>query len=70
MKQIKVYPLATVGNPPAQRFMDMTDTLYDGLVRYDESIYTGLTRTLNEEPAQPEDLQMMDMLLPLGIETG
>jgi hypothetical protein len=25
---------------------------------------------LNEEPAQSQDLQMMGMLLPLGIEKG
>jgi hypothetical protein len=58
------------GNPAAQRFVDMTETLYDGLVHYDESIYTGLARMLNEEPVQPQDLQMMGALLPLGIEKG
>ena len=68
--QIKTYPLAKASYPPAQRFLDMTDTMYDGLVHYDESIYTSLARMLNEEPAQPEDLQMMGMLLPLGIEKG
>jgi hypothetical protein len=70
VKQIKVYPLVNAGNPPAQRFVDMTDIMYDGLVRYDESIYTGLARMLNEEPVQPQDFQMMGMLLPLGIEKG
>ena len=70
VQQIKVYPLANADNPPAQRFVDMTDTMYDGLVRYDESIYASLARMLNEEPVQPEDLQMMGMLLPLGIEKG
>ena len=70
VQQIKVYPLANADNPPAQRFVDMTDTMYDGLVHYDESIYTSLARMLNEEPVQPEDLQMMGMLLPLGIEKG
>ncbi len=70
VKQIKVYPLAKATNPPTQRFVDMTDTMYNGLVRYDESIYTSLARMLNEEPVQPEDLQMMGMLLPLGIEKG
>jgi hypothetical protein len=29
-----------------------------------------LARMLNEEPVQPQDLQMMGMLLPLGIEKG
>jgi hypothetical protein len=70
VKQIKVYPLSKADNPPAQRFVDMTDTMYDGLVHYDESIYTSLARMLNEEPVQPEDLQMMGMLLSLGIEKG
>jgi hypothetical protein len=70
VKQIKVYPLANAANPAAQRFVDMTDTMYDGLVHYDESVYTSLVRMLNEEPVQLEDLQMMGMLLPLGIEKG
>jgi hypothetical protein len=70
VKQIKTYPLAKAGNPPAQRFVDMTDTMFNGLVRYDESIYTSLARVLNDEPVQPEDLQMMGVLLPLGIEKG
>src|SRR5216684_4861219 len=70
VNQIKVYPLAKADNPPAQRFVDMTDTMYNGLVQYDESIYISLARMLNEEPVQPEDLQMMGMLLPLGIEKG
>jgi hypothetical protein len=68
--QVKVYPLAKANSPPAQRFVDMTDTIYNGLVQYDESVYVGLARMLNEEPVQPEDLQMMGMLLPLGIEKG
>jgi hypothetical protein len=42
----------------------------NGLVQYDESIYVSLARMLNEEPVQPEDLQMMGMLLPIGIEKG
>ncbi len=59
--QIKVYPLAKANSSPTQRFVDMTDTMYNGLVQYDESIYVSLARMLNEEPVQPEDLQMMGM---------
>jgi hypothetical protein len=70
VKQIRIYPLAKGGNPPAQQLLDMTDIMYDGLVHYDESLYTGLARVLNEETVQPRDLQMMGMLLPLGIEKG
>ena len=68
--QVRVYPLSQAANPPKQRLLDMTDILYDGLVKYDESFFASLARMLNEEPAQPRDLQMMGMLLPLGIEKG
>ena len=68
VKQIKLYPLSRAANPPEQRFVDMTDILYEGLAPYDASFYTSLARMLNEEPVQPRDLEMMGMLLPLGIE--
>ena len=70
VSQIKIYPLSRADNPPAQRFVDMTDTLYGGLVRYDESFFVRLASLLSEETVQPGDLQMMGMLLPLGIERG
>jgi hypothetical protein len=41
-----------------------------GLIQYDESFFTVLSRMLNEETVQPRDLQMMGMLVPLGIEKG
>ena len=68
--QVKIYPLSQAANPPKQRLLDMTDILYDGLVKYDESFFASLARVLDEETAQPRDLQMMGMLLPLGIEKG
>src|SRR5262245_6298615 len=68
VRQIKLYPLSRAANPPEQRFVDMTDILYEGLAPYDASFYTSLARMLNEEPVQPRDLEMMGMLLPLGIE--
>lgn len=70
VRQVKVYPLSKADNAPAQRFVDMTDIMYDGLVKYDETFYSSLARMLNEEPVQPRDLEMMGMLLPLGIEKG
>jgi hypothetical protein len=70
VKKVKVYPLSKAANPPAQRLLDMSDILYNGLVTFDETFFTSLSRTLNEETVQPRDLQMMGMLLPLGIEKG
>jgi hypothetical protein len=45
VKQIKIYPLAKAGSPAAQRFVDMTEIMYDGLVHYDERLYTSLAKT-------------------------
>ena len=70
VKQVKIYPLSSAANPPAQRLLDMTDVMYNGLVKYDETFFTALARMLNEETVQPRDLEMMGMLLPLGIERG
>jgi hypothetical protein len=70
VKQVKIYPLSKADSPPPQKFVDMTDILYDGLFRYDESLYASLARILNEEPVQPRDLEIMGLILPLGIEKG
>ncbi len=70
VKQVRVYPLSKAANPPPQGLLDMTEIMYNGLVKYDETFFTSLARMLNEEPIQPRDLEMMGMLLPLGIEKG
>jgi hypothetical protein len=70
VQQLKIYPLSKAANPPAQRFLDMTDVMYNGLIKYDETFFASLARVLNEEPVQPRDREMMGMLLPLGIEKG
>src|SRR4029450_11578799 len=36
VQQLKIYPLSKAANPPAQRFLDMTDVMYNGLIKYDE----------------------------------
>jgi hypothetical protein len=70
VQQVKIYPLSKAANPPAQRLLDMSKVMYDGLVKYDETFFTSLARVLNEETLRPRDLEMMGMLLPLGIEKG
>ena len=56
LKQLKTYPLAAANSPPEQRFIDMADTLWDGIVRFDESFYKSLARMVNEELARARDL--------------
>ena len=57
VKQVKIYPLSKAANPPAQRLLDMTDVMFNGLVKYDETFFTSLARMLNEETVQPRDLR-------------
>jgi hypothetical protein len=54
VKRIRVYPLSKAGDPPQQRFIDMTDILYEPAVLYDANFYVSLARMINEEPAQLE----------------
>ena len=70
VKKMRIYPLSKASNPPEQRFVDMADKLFDGIVRFDESFYTYLVQMINEEPVLERDLAMMGLLLPLGIEKG
>ena len=68
--QVKIYPLSKAADPPAQSLLDMTDVMFNGLVKYDESFFGSLARALDEETVQRRDMQMLGMLLPLGIEKG
>ena len=68
--QVKVYPLSKAASPPAQRLLDMTEVMFNGLIKYDETFFASLARALDEETVQSRDLQMLGMLLPLGIEKG
>jgi hypothetical protein len=70
VKKLRLYPLANADHPSEQRFVDMADKLFDGIVRFDESFYTSLAQMINEEPVLTRDRAMMGLLLPLGIEKG
>ena len=59
VKQQRLYPLAKAANPPEQRFIDIADKPFDGIVSYDESFYVRLARMLSEEPVPQCDLVMM-----------
>ena len=69
-KRIKVYPLAQAARPPATRFTDMADVLFDSTIRYDASFFTSLDRIVQAEPWLPRDRAMINVLRSLGIEKG
>jgi hypothetical protein len=70
LRLIRIYPLSQSAAPPQPSFIDMADTLWDALVRFDDSFYAGLSRMVSEEPVQPRDAEMTGMLRTLGIEKG
>jgi len=70
VKKMRLYPLAKKSDPPEQRFEDMANKLFDGIVRFDESFYASLAQMINEEPVLTRDRAMIGLLLPLGIEKG
>jgi hypothetical protein len=70
VKQLRTYPFIAAGSAPEQRYIDMTDKLWDGVVRFDQSFYVSLARMVNEELSQARDLEMLGQLRPLGIEKG
>ncbi|HSE44622.1 MAG TPA: DUF1214 domain-containing protein [Gemmatimonadales bacterium] len=68
--QLKLYPLSQATEPPDQKFIDMSEKLFDGIVRFDETFYTSLARMIDEEPVLPRDQAMMEKLRTIGIVKG
>jgi hypothetical protein len=69
-RQVKVYPLSQASNPPATVFTDVKDVLFDSTIRYDNSFFTHLDRTVQSEPWLDRDRAMIDQLRSIGIEKG
>jgi hypothetical protein len=68
LRLIRIYPLSKSAAPPQSTFIDMADTVWDAVARFDDSFYASLARMVSEEPVQPRDAAMMGMLRTLGID--
>ncbi len=62
----RLYRLVASSTRPEQRFIDMSSKLVDGIVRYDETCFTTLSRMLSEERALPRDAEALSALASLG----
>jgi hypothetical protein len=69
-KQVKVYPLAQAGSPPATVFVDAIDIVFDSTIPGDLRFYQALDRFVQYEPWIDRDRVMIDMLKSIGIEKG
>ncbi|HEY1301910.1 MAG TPA: DUF1254 domain-containing protein [Vicinamibacterales bacterium] len=69
VKQLRVYPLES-SRAPAQRYIDIAGTLFDGIARMDDTFFDSLARMVNEEPMRARDMVAIGQLRSIGIEKG
>jgi hypothetical protein len=69
-KRIRLYPLSEAASPPATRFIDVVDIVYDSTIRYDVSFFESLNGIVQTEPWLTRDKVMIDQLKSIGIEKG
>ena len=69
-RSIKIYSLAEAANPPATKFVDAIDIVFDSTIPYDLRFFELLNRFVQREPWLERDKAMIDMLKTIGIEKG
>jgi hypothetical protein len=69
-KKIKVYPLSQAADPPATKFTDAADVVFDSTIQYNHRFFQNLDRIVQSEPWLPRDRAMIDQLKSNGIEKG
>jgi len=69
-KRIKLYPLSQAAKPPATKFVDVVDVVYDANITYDLRFFEFLNRIVQAEPWLARDKAMIDQLKSIGIEKG
>jgi len=69
-KRINLYPFTHVANPPASKYVDVVDHVFDSCIAYDLRFYQSLARMVEYEPWLLRDKVMIDFLKTIGIEKG
>jgi len=69
-RRIRLYPLAQTANPPATKFVDVSEIVFDSTIPYDVRFFESLDRIVQNEPWLERDKAMIDMLRSIGIEKG
>ncbi len=69
-KQLKIYYLKDVANPPLTRHIDAYPKKYGSLPTYDLSFFQDIYDVISREPVRPQDKAMMGLLAEIGIEKG
>ena len=69
-KRIKLYPLSQAANPPATKFIDAANVVFEANIPYDSRFFDSLNRMVQSEPWLTRDKAMIDQLKAIGIEKG
>ncbi|MDN3922170.1 DUF1254 domain-containing protein [Roseateles violae] len=69
-RKVKIYPLAQASRPPATKFVDASEAVYDSTIPYDQRFFETLHRFVQREPWIERDRVMIDLLKSIGIEKG
>lgn len=68
VKKIRCYPLTDAAKPPAQKHIEMSGKLFDGIVAFDDTFFYALAAMIQEEPVHTRDLVAIARLQSIGIE--
>jgi hypothetical protein len=69
-KRVKLYPLTHAANPPATKFVDAMNVVFDSTIPYDLRFFEILDRFVQREPWLDRDKAMISSLNSIGIEKG
>lgn len=64
--RLNIHPVGS-RRPAGPSFIDMSGRMFDGIVRFDASMFTSLARMLDEEPPAARDAAMLRRVASLGI---
>jgi hypothetical protein len=66
----KIYPLSQVDNPPAVKFVDLSNVAFNTLVPADYSFWEYLNQVVQEEPTDEIDATTLGFWASIGIQKG
>jgi hypothetical protein len=69
-KRLKLYPLSQAADPPATKFVNASDVVFDATIPYNLRFFETLNQIVQAEPWLERDKAMIDPLKTIGIERG
>jgi len=69
-KNARIYPLAQAGNPPMQKFINLSGKSFNTIHANDVHFYEEVNQLVQEEPNEALDSETLGLLASIGIEKG